>query len=286
MTVSMAGYVCNDALIKLATEELPLFQAIFIRGVFVTMVFLVAALRFGLLADVARYINPALLLRVGMETIGTIFYLTALTNAPIAGLTAVLQIVPVAVTFLAARLLQERVSWHRVGSVIVGFIGVLIIVRPGSDDFNPWFLLGLFVVVTIVIRELATKNIPATTPSVIVSLGTAIGITTMGGVGSAVQGWGQPSSTHVGQLLAAAMFLAVGYIGSVITVRTGDLSFSAPFRYTIMLFAIALQVVVFDDIPDALTFLGTFLIASAGLYAFRREAVAARLANPPPNLRF
>lgn len=282
----MAGYVCNDSLIKLATEDLPLFQSIFIRGVFVTMIFVVAARRLGLLGNISRYLNAALALRVGMETVGTIFYLTALTNAPIAGLTAVLQIVPVAVTFLAARLLHERVSWHRVGSVIVGFVGVLIIIRPGSHDFNPWFLLGLVVVITIVIRELATKNIPADTPSVIVSLTTAIGITTMGGLGSAIQGWGQPSSTHAAQLFGAAMFLAVGYLGSVITVRTGDLSFSAPFRYTIMIFAIGLQIFVFDDIPDALTFVGTFLIAAAGVYAFRREAIAARVPGTPANLRF
>ena len=127
-----------------------------------------------------------------MEAIGTVLYLTALTNAPLAGLTAMLQVVPVAVTFVAARLLRERVSWNRVFSVVVGFVGVLIIIRPGSTDFNPWFLVGLLVVITIVVRELATTKIPADTPSAIVSLGTAIAIMTVGGLGSAAQGWGLP----------------------------------------------------------------------------------------------
>lgn len=286
MTVSMAGYVCNDALIKKATETLPLFQAIFVRGLLVTAIFLVAGASLGVLGDFGRYVNRALLLRVSMETIGTVLFLTALTNAPLAGLTAVLQIVPVAVTFMAARLLRERVSWHRVGSVLIGFLGVLVIIRPGSSDFNPWFLVGLLVVVAIVVRELATRNIPIETPSVVVSLSTAVAITTMGGLGSAVQGWGELTGVQLGRLVGAALFLAIGYLGSVITVRTGDLSFSAPFRYTIMLFAIVLQIVVFDDVPDALTFVGTALIAGAGVYAFRREARADGLETSRPRLRF
>jgi len=190
------------------------------------------------------------------------------------------------VTFLAARLLREKVSWHRVVSVIVGFIGVLIIIRPGSHDFNPWFLVGLIVVVSILVRELATTHIPVETPSVIISLSTAIAITTMGGLGSVFQGWSAVSGTITLRLFGAACFIAVGYIASVITVRVGDLSFSAPFRYTIMLFAIVLQIVVFNDVPDVLTFVGTALIIAAGLYAFHNETRAVRLSPPPSKLRF
>jgi drug/metabolite transporter (DMT)-like permease len=286
MTLSVAGYVINDALIKLTTETVPLFQSIFLRGVVVVVIFLAAAQRMDLLGDIRRYINRPLFLRVSMETIGTVLYLNALTNAPLAGLTAVLQIVPVAVTFLAARLLREKVSWHRVASVIVGFIGVLVIIRPGSSDFNPWFLVGLIVVVAIVIRELATTHIPVETPSVIVSLTTAVAITTMGGFGSVFQGWSDVSGTNTVRLIGAACFIAIGYLASVITVRVGDLSFSAPFRYTIMLFAIVLQIVVFNDVPDVLTFVGTALIIAAGLYAFRKETRAVRLSPPPSKLRF
>lgn len=286
MTLSVAGYVINDALIKLTTETVPLFQSIFLRGVVVVLIFLAAALRMDLLADIRRYINQPLFLRVSMETIGTVLYLNALTNAPLAGLTAVLQIVPVAVTFLAARLLREKVSWHRVASVIVGFIGVLVIIRPGSSDFNPWFLVGLIVVAAIVVRELATTRIPVETPSVIVSLSTAVAITTMGGLGSVFQGWGDVSGTNTVRLIGAACFISIGYLASVITVRVGDLSFSAPFRYTILLFAIVLQIVVFDDVPDVLTFVGTALIIAAGLYAFRNETRAVRRSPPLSKLRF
>lgn len=286
MTLSVAGYVVNDALIKLTTETLPLFQTIFLRGVVVSSIFVVAARRLNLFGDIRRYMNRPLALRVSMETIGTVLYLNALSHAPLAGLTAVLQIVPVAVTFLAARLLREKVSWHRVASVIVGFLGVLIIIRPGSSDFNPWFLVGLIVVVAIVVRELATTYIPVETPSVVVSLSTATAIMAMGGIGSIFQGWDEVSGANTLRLTGAACFIAIGYLASVITVRVGDLSFSAPFRYTIMVFAIALQIIVFNDVPDALTFTGTALIVAAGLYAFHNETRMDRLAPPPSKLRF
>jgi drug/metabolite transporter (DMT)-like permease len=279
MTLSMFGYVVNDSLIKLAVEDVPLFQAIFVRGVFVMLILAATVVRRRLLHNVRDYVSGPLLLRISMEAIGTVLYLTALSNAPLAGLTAMLQVVPVAVTFVAARLLRERVSWNRVFSVVVGFVGVLIIIRPGSTDFNPWFLVGLLVVITIVVRELATTKIPADTPSAIVSLGTAIAIMTVGGLGSAAQGWGTARVNDVGLLFGAACFLTLGYIASVITVRTGELSFSAPFRYTVMVFAIVLQIIVFDDIPDVLTFVGTALITAAGLYAFRTETRAVQ--SPP-----
>lgn len=282
----MAGYVCNDALVKKTTETLPLFQSIFIRGVVVTAILAIAAWRTGVLRTFVQRVDPALFLRISMETVGTVLFLTALTKAPLAGLTAVLQVVPVAVTFVAARLLHERVSAPRVAAVFVGFIGVLIIVRPGSADFNPWFLVGLLVVAAIVVRELATANIPTSTPAVIISLSTAIAITTMGAIGSAVQGWDAATGAELGQLAAAASFIAIGYLASVLTIRTGDLSFTAPFRYTIMVFAIVLQIVVFDDIPDLATFVGTGLIAAAGVFVFRHEARAARLASTDEHLRF
>jgi drug/metabolite transporter (DMT)-like permease len=271
MTLGSAGYVINDAFIKIAAEDLPLFEAIFIRGMFIAVLLFVIAVRRGQLANVREHLDRHVALRVTMEAIGTAFYLSALTRLPIAGLVAVIQIVPLIVTFIAARLLHEAVSWHRVLSVVIGFVGVLLVVRPGSSDFNPWFLAGLAVVITIVVREMATKRISTELPTMVISICTALAIASMGLLGSIVEGWDRPSAEQTIQLGAAAAFLSVGYIASVITIRVGDLSFSAPFRYTVLIFALVIQIVVFQDVPDALTFVGTGIIAAAGLYAFSKE---------------
>lgn len=279
MTCAMAGYVVNDAFIKLAAQELPLFQSIFIRGVMISIALFVIVYRRGELADIRGSLNRPLILRLGLEAIGTIFYLLALTHVPLSGLTAVMQIIPIAVVFAAARMLHEPVSLYRVLAVVGGFVGVLLIVRPGSSDFSPWFLAGLGAVVMVVGREMATVSIPSSVSALFVALCTAVTIMVMGLVISLFEGWSTPGGRELGLLLLAGAFLCVGYIASVVTVRTGDLSFSAPFRYTVMLMAITLQIVFFNDVPDLLTFVGCAVIATAGLVALNAERLATKAAT-------
>ena len=276
MTLGMAGYVVNDSLIKLTAENLPLFQAIFVRGVMITAVIGGWTLARGLGPSLPSVVARPVLFRVATEALGTAAYLTALTKLPLAGLTAVLQIVPLAVTFVAARVLREPVSTHRVAAVSAGFLGVLLIVRPWSDAFSPWYLLGLIGVVLVVLRELATIKVPQQVPSLVVALATAVTITAMGLVVTMGRGWAPMGTRSVMLLAAASLFLTVGYIASVITVRVGELSFSAPFRYTVLLFAILLQVVVFGEVPDALSFVGSAIIVAAGLWSFSRERTGIR----------
>ena len=281
MTLGSFGYVINDAFIKLVAEDLPLFQSILIRGLFITAILIVLASQRGELVGSLQHVDRPLVLRIAMECIGTAMYLSALTRVPLAGLIAVLQIVPLVVTFVAARLLREAVSLHRVLSVLVGFAGVMLVVRPGSNDFNPWFIVGFGVVAAIVVREVATKNISPKLPSLFISLCTAIAISVMGLIGSAIEGWETPTGRELLLLGGAAAFLTVGYVASVVTIRVGDISFSAPFRYTILIFAIILQIIVFDDVPDILTFVGAAIVALAGLYAFTREAGDSATASAP-----
>lgn len=269
--MAMAGYVCNDALIKLAVDDLDLFQSIFIRGIFISLFLATIARLRGELVDVRQHIHRPVLLRMTMEMVATICYLLALTHVAIAPLTAVLQLVPLAVTLAAAWILKEAVGWRRYLSVTAGLVGVVLVVRPGTEDFSAWYLLGFAAVGLIIVRELATKRVPPSVPSLVLALATAIIITGMGGAVSIFRGWEPLTGRAVAQLISAAAFLAVGYVGSVVTIRTGEVSFTAPFRYTVLLFAIVLQLVVFGDTPDALTLVGSAIVALAGLFAFTRE---------------
>lgn len=279
MALAMFGYVCNDALIKRAAEDLPLFQSVFIRGsVLVVLLGIMVRVR-GTAVPIATYLKGPMLLRIAMETGGTVVFLLALTKVPLAGLTAVMQLVPIAVTFAAARLLRERVSVHRVGSVVVGFIGVLFVIRPGGDDFSPWFIAGLAAVLIVVVRELATRRIPTDVPAGPIALATGVSITLMGGTISIFQGWEQPSTRTLLMLVAAATFLSVGYMTSIIAIRTGDISFTAPFRYSVMVFAIVLQIVVFSDVPDVMTFIGSAIVTVAGLYTLIHERTERAIFN-------
>lgn len=280
MCASMFGYVVNDAFIKWVAEDLPLFQSIFLRGCGI-LVLLMAIVRVrGATITREVFATRPLQLRVAMEAIGTVFYLLALTQVPLASLSAILQLVPIAVTFAAARLLRERVSAVRVASVVAGFLGVLLIIRPGSDDFSPWFLGGLATVAIVIVRELATRNISTDIPGSVAALFTGIVIAAMGLIVSLFQGWESPEPIQLVALGAASCFLALGYVGSINAVRVGDISFTAPFRYSILVFAIILQIVIFRDVPDAMTFVGAAIITAAGIVALRFDASPRELTAP------
>lgn len=288
MTLAMFGYVCNDALIKRAAQDLPLFQSVFLRGcVLICLLALTLRVR-GTGVPWTVYRQRPLMLRVFMETIGTVTFLLALTKVPLAGITAVMQLVPVAVTFAAARLLREKLSAQRVGAVVVGFIGVLFVIRPGTGDFSPWFISGLATVLIVVVRELATRRIPTSVPATPIALATGVSITLMGGLVSIFQGWQRPTAQTLALLVTAACFLAVGYMASIKSIRTGDISFSSPFRYSVMVFAIGLQIVVFGDVPDAMTFVGSAIVTAAGLYTLlhERSTVAFEASSRPSDVNY
>lgn len=276
MTASMFGYVVNDSFIKRAAEELPLFQAIFLRGLVVVVVLAAIVRARGASVPVTSYLERPVLVRMTMEVAGTIIYLITLTHVPIAGLTAVLQLLPIAVTFMAARILRERVSVHRIIALVLGFVGVLFVIQPGGEDFTPWFLGGLITVGVLAVRELATREISDAMPGSAVALGTGTVICAMGGIISLFAGWERPGLDMLALLAGGACFLSLGYVASIHAVRMGDLSFTAPFRYTILLFAIAMQIIVFGDVPDAMTFIGSAIVGAAGLYALANERQETR----------
>jgi drug/metabolite transporter (DMT)-like permease len=274
MMVSMSAFVLNDTLMKLVSAEMSLFQAVFLRGAVATSLLLILARRRGVLFPPIDTGNRRLIvLRMFGEIGGTICYLTALFHMPIANATAILQSMPLAVTLGAALFLGEAVGWRRYSAIAVGFIGVMVIVQPGSDGFTVYSLWAIAAVCFFVVRDLTTRRLTASIPSIFVALTTGIGITTVGGLVSATQPWGEVSWHAVALLVVAAMFLVVGYVFNVMSMRHGEIGFVSPFRYTILLWAILLGFVVFGDIPNAMTMLGSLIVVATGVYTFYRERV-------------
>ena len=275
MVISMAAFVVNDALMKSLSGEIPLFQAIFLRGLAATA--LVGALawargaaRPGALAAQDR--KPALV-RVIAEIGTTTCFLTALFNMPLANATAILQSTPLALTLVAALFLREQVGWRRWTAVMLGFAGVMLIVRPGAEGFNAAAYWALGAVGFIIVRDLATKRLSPATPSLSITLMTAVAITGLGAVMTALGSWVPVTPHTLATLILSAGFLFVGYLFSVMTMRVGDMGFVSPFRYTILLWALILGAVFFGEIPDALTLTGAAIVAGTGLYTFYRERV-------------
>ena len=280
MALSMLGYVFNDTFIKLVGNDLGLFQSIFIRGIFASiLIALIAWHRDALVPDggiINTVRNKSLIVRVLAEVAGTFFFIKALFNMPIANVTAILQVLPLTITLGAAVFFGEAVGWRRYLAILVGFIGVLLIVQPGSDGFNIFALSALAATVCVTIRDLATKNLPTTTNSVFVSMCTAFAIFAFGAIGTLFEPWQAVKASHVALLFFASIALVAGYIFSVLCMRSGEVSFTSPFRYSILIWALLIGYFVFGDVPDLLTLVGAVVIVASGLFTFYRERVVTQ----------
>ncbi len=272
MTASMAGYVLNDATVRLVATDLNLFQVMFLRGLFATSVLgLIAWHRKSLLPTITRADWRLILSRIVGEVGATLCFLTALFNMPIANASAILQALPLAVTLGAAVFLGEPVGWRRYLAIIVGFVGVIIIVRPGSENFSAYSLWALAAVAFIVLRDLTTRQLSPHVPSIFVAFVASLFITLTGAVLSPTLAWQPVNANHLGLLGLAALFLIFGYLFSIMTMRVGEVSFISPFRYTSLIWSIVLGFLVFGEIPDEWTIIGSAIVVLMGIYTFYRE---------------
>jgi drug/metabolite transporter (DMT)-like permease len=220
---------------------------------------------------------PPVALRIVGEVGGTILFLLAITHLPLANVAAIILSLPLAITLGAVLMFGERVGWRRWLAIAAGFIGVLIIVRPGAAGFNQFTLLALGSVAFYALRDLATKQIPADVPALFVTLLTTISMTVVGGLlMMPLGGWATPSGSALVLLTAAAVLVLIGYQCVIMALRIGDISAVAPFRYTQLLWAMLLGYLIFGDLPDGAMIFGASIIVASGLYAFHREHIRNR----------
>jgi len=280
MSASMAGFVINDAFVKLLSDRLEVFQVMFVRGLFATALL-------GVIAWNAKSLFPAvnradwrlLGFRLSGEIGTTLCFMTALFHMPMANATAILQALPLAVTLGAAVFLREPVGWRRYLAIAIGFAGVLVIVRPGAAGFNAYSGWALAAVGFIVLRDLTTRRLSAQVPSLFVAFLGAVAITVAGAVLTPIVGWKPVGVAELELLGAAAVFLIGGYLFGVMAMRVGEIGVISPFRYSILIWAIVLGFVVFGDIPDFWTLVGSAIVVVMGIYTFYRERQIAKAAQ-------
>ena len=272
-------FLINDTLIKLASPIMPLGEILFFRGLFATALLVPIVIA----ADVVKYVpllwNASLFWRTVSEVIAAILFILALFNIPIANINAILQVVPLMVTAGAAIFLGERVGWRRWAAILVGFLGVMVVIRPGLEGFDVWSLVALGSMLFITIRDLTTRTMPRGIPALLVALVTAIAVGLTGPVYGLVadETWAAPSGHSLLLVGGAAVFLIGGYLLAVDFMRHGDIAVVAPFRYIVILWAIIVGYMVWGEVPDAAMIIGTALIIASGIYTIQRERRIARI---------
>ncbi|NKX45424.1 DMT family transporter [Roseibacterium sp. KMU-115] len=279
MTLSMAAFTLNDACVKLVAETVPLFQIVALRGLATTIMLAVfVQMTTGLRFSIPRRDRPLVAGRTLAEVGAMVCFLLALTNMSIANATAILAALPLAVTLGAALVFGDPVGWRRMTAIGIGFLGVLLIVQPGTDGFNAWSLLVLLSVVIITGRDLLTRAFSPAVPSMTVAVLTAGAVGVFGGVMSLFEPWQALDPREAVLVFAASVFIIGGYVFGIMAMRVGEVSFVSPFRYTSLVFALVLGLTIFDEFPNALALLGGVIVVATGLFTLLRERIVARAA--------
>jgi drug/metabolite transporter (DMT)-like permease len=277
MTLSMALFAIEDAYIKLAAETLPVWEVLLFMGLGGIVVFstLLTLRREPFFPPEA--FGPAIRARMVGEIMGRVFYSLALALASMSVVAVVLQATPLAVTLGAALVFGEKVGPRRWAAVCVGFLGVLLILRPGSATFEPAALLSILGLIGLTIRDLATRAAPRSLSNYQLGLygflaliPTALAMMPFSGP------WVSPLTGAWPWLLGVSGFGIAAYYLVTAAMRVGEVSAVTPFRYTRILFALTVSVAVFGETIDSLTLLGAGIVIASGLYTLWREKTLRR----------
>jgi drug/metabolite transporter (DMT)-like permease len=277
MCAAMAVFIVNDACVKVAAAHWPPAQIMVVRGVMAALLMAVVCAWSGDLARWRGLLRPIVAGRCALEGFVAFTYISALAVLPIADVTAILLLSPLLITAAGALFLGETVGWRRWLAVSVGFVGMLLVVRPTGDGFGLAGIIAVVATFGVALRDILTRRIPADVPTNIIAFGTTIASLAVGLLTSAAVAWQPFTAMPLGMATAAALLVAVGNLAIVAAFRNADVSVVSPFRYTIIVWAILIGVIVFGERPGPVTWLGIALIVAAGLYTLYRESRLARV---------
>ena len=276
LTFAMAAYAVNDTFVKLVARDLPFGEVIFLRGVLSVLFLFAAVAMSGALRTIAAAFTPLVLLRALFDALGTVFFIAALVHMKIAELSAVILTSPLIMTAISAFAFGDAVGWRRWSAIGVGLIGTLFIVKPSAGALDVWAIVGLGAALFAAGRDLTTRHIDPTIPTLAIGVYGAVAVMLSGAAVGATETWHMPATGQWLGITIAAFFLGIGTYLVVMAFRGVDLPAVAPFRYTLLIWMGACGYLAFGEIPDRWSLAGAMLIALSGLYALHREAVRRR----------
>jgi len=278
MVAAMVGFAVTDFFVKSASLDLPVGQILAIAGTGGGIIFALMTKAQGHAVFSPDFFLWPVILRNLSEAFGSVCYVTALSLIDLSTASAIIQATPLAVTLGAVLWLREVVHWRRWSAIIGGFIGVLIILRPGGDTFEPamlWAVAGMF---GLAMRDLSTRMVPPDMPTLRVSTYGMVMLLPAGLFLLAIgDGPRALSPLNYAQMCGAIVVGVLGYWAITAAMRIGDVSVVAPFRYSRIIFALLIGTLVLGERPDMWTLIGAAITIAAGIFSFLRER---RLTKP------
>ena len=285
MTFSMLAFAIEDVLIKTLGARIPAGQIISVIGAGAALAFALWFLLKGQPVFVAAHMNSRVWLRGFFEVVGTMLFISALMRLDITMLSAIVQATPLVVAMGGAVFLGQKVGWKRWAAILVGFAGVLLIIRPGLDGISLSVLLGIGGMLGLAGRDLATRAITVEISGAHVSLHAFLLLVPAGLVLCWINDEALivPSVRDSATLVGCVIVALLAYLAIVAATRTGDAAFISMFRYTRMVFALILGLLVLNERPDSMTLIGVAIVIAAGVFTLLREARLRRTSQPAPD---
>ncbi len=270
MLVAQAAFTANDACMKLAGETLPIGETVTLRNGFAAIYILIYAAFFGGLLFPRGALGSAFSWRIVGEIFSTFLFFWALARMPLADITGLNHITPLAIIAAGAVFLGEPVGWRRWLAAFAGLIGVLLIVQPGLTTFTWAAVIALIANAFGVLRDLATRVISPAFSTLALTLVSIVAVMLAGFSFAVFEEWRIPTAREFGLLMVAASFLTLGYFFIILSLRLGDLAAVTSLRYSAVVWALVLGFLIWGHLPDVMTSAGIVIIVAAGLYALHR----------------
>lgn len=279
MVAAMAGFAVEDAFLKAAAQSLPIAQVMVLFGAGGALVFALWLRAKSQPLAPKEVVSRPMQVRVVFEIVGRLFFTLSLALTPLSSTTVILQATPLVVVAFAALVLGEQVGWRRWLAIVIGLVGVVLIVRPGGDSFSWLSLLAVAGMLGFAGRDLASRAAPASLSTAVLGLYGFLAIVVAGAAYGMI--WEQvpfhtPPPMALLSVVGAVACGVFAYSALMRAMRTGEVSAVTPFRYSRLLFGVALGVVMFGERLDSYMLIGSALIVLSGLVIMWRGRAAAK----------
>ena len=272
MILAMAGFAIEDAVIKKLSLTMPVSQVLLLMG-------FAGIAAFGLLAKIRKVqllasevYNRWFIARTLSELAAAIFFVTSIVYASLSISSAILQATPLIVTLAGAMFLKQSVSMSQWFFILIGFLGVLLVIQPGRDGFQPAALFAVVAVFFLALRDTITRVISVSISAVTISFWAFFALLLAGILTIPLFSVFVPVTS--GDLLLLLVAAAAGtgaYLSVVLATRAGDVATVAPFRYTRLIFALGLAIFIFDETVNLLMLAGSATIIGSGIFMLTLE---------------
>lgn len=275
MALGFFAFAACDVQAKFLTDTLPPAQIVFFRQIGLFLGVLVMLAMKG--AHLLRSQLPGVqILRGICAASSALCFVLAVTYVPLADAVAVTFIAPFLVTLMGALFLREPVGPRRWAAVAVGFVGMLIVIRPGLGVFHPAIGFVLIAACFFATRQVLSRTLSGADNVMTTVAYTSITSTVLVALALPFV-WTTPDTLQL-WLVILGLALTAG-VGEVLVIRALDIAQAvalAPIHYSLIIWSTFYGYVVFADLPDVWTFVGCAIIVASGLYTLHRERVALR----------